>query len=100
MSILKNFIGLEFDSSKLLILRYFIIKSPITLIKLPFLKTKQSNLVGGNPTKAKTAYIEAVFKNGARYYALIGLKIMMNISSLSINLGTITYRKHFANKVS
>ncbi len=41
--------------------------------------------MGYNPNNAKTACIEAVFKNGARYYATIGLKITMNIDSLSIN---------------
>lgn len=62
MSILKNFIGLGFDSSKLLILRYFIIKSPIMFEKVLFSGTELSDFVRGNPTKAKRTSRGAFYK--------------------------------------
>ena len=34
-----------------------------------------------NTDITKTAYLEAVLSNGARYFAIIGVKIMMIISS-------------------
>ncbi|MBQ9271833.1 MAG: hypothetical protein IJ218_06190 [Alphaproteobacteria bacterium] len=45
------------------------------------LGNKKSGFWKFNPNNAKTACIEAVFKNGALSKAIIGLKITMNISS-------------------
>lgn len=58
--------------------------------KVQFSRSKQSDFVGGNPINTKTAYYKAVFKNGARYYASIGLILMMNTCSLEVE--TLFYR--------
>ena len=41
--------------------------------KIVFSENKQSDFVGVSDINKKTACNEAVFKNGARYYATIGL---------------------------
>lgn len=50
-----------------------------------FRGTEQSDFARCNPIKAKTAYNKTVFKNGARYCAIIGLIFMMIISSWDIS---------------
>ena len=44
----------------------------------------KSEFARGNPTKAKTACNEAVFKNGAQYCAVIGLVNMKNLRNFHI----------------
>ena len=65
--------------------------NPIVDEKLSFMKTKQSDFLCASPNIAKTACNEAVFKNGALCFAIIGLKISDYILRLQC-LGPLVFR--------
>ena len=61
--------------------------NPIVDEKLSFMKTKQSDFLCASPNIAKTAPFGMVFQNGARYCAIIGLKIMKILRNLVTKWG-------------
>ena len=67
-------------------------KSPIILRKMPFSKPPKSDWQGGLVYITKKHLERCIIKNGARYYAIIGLISMMILNSFTIKLNLLIVR--------